>query len=298
MILPRFKYHEPGNLEEACEILADLNEEAGLLAGGTDLLVNMKKKIVSPENVLSLGRIGELKGIGTANGHMSIGSCVTAADMAESPELKHDFMAVSMGAARLGSPLIRNLATVGGNLVTARPAADLPPSLIAYSAKVILKKKGGERTLAVEDFFKGPGQTVIEPDEIAEKILLEIPPPYSGSGYIKLGKRKTLEICVVNVAAFISLESPDGPIRNARVILGAVAPVPLRARNAEKVLIGHKAGEKLFEKAGDAAAKESKPIDDFRGSARYRKDMVAVLTKRALDMAFDEAKAREWRRWQ
>jgi len=298
MILPRFEYHEPGNLEEACEIFAEFKDKAGLLAGGTDLLVNMKKGLVSPKHVVSLGRIGPLKGIGIENGHMSIGSCVTAADMAESSEVKHDFMALSMGAARLGSPLIRNLATIGGNIISARPAADMPPSLIAYGAEVVLKKQGGERTMALDDFFRGPGQTVIEPGEIVEKVLLEIPPPYSGSGYVKLGKRKALEISVVNVAAFISLESPDGPIRQARVVLGAVAPVPLRARKAEKALIGQRAGESLFAKAGDAAAGDSKPIDDFRGSARYRREMVAVLTKRALDMSFAEAKAREWRRWE
>jgi CO/xanthine dehydrogenase FAD-binding subunit len=220
---------------------------------------------------------------------MRIGSCVTAADVAESTEIKHDFMALRMGAAHLGSPLIRNLATVGGNILSARPAADMPPSLIVYGAKVVLKKHVAERTLALEDFFKGPGQHAAEPDEILTKILLESPPPYSGSGYVKLGKRKALEISIVNVAAFISLESPDGPIRKARVVLGAVAPVPLRARSAEKALLGRK--------PGDAAARESKPIDDFRGSAQYRRHMTAVLTKRALNIAFGEAKAREWRRW-
>lgn len=298
MILPRFKYHEPENLEEACEILADLKGKASPLAGGTDLLVNMKKGVVSPKHVLSLGRIGQLKGIGKEKGHISIGSCVTAADMAGSSELKHDFMALSMGAAQLGSPLIRNLATIGGNVISARPASDLPPSLMAYGSKVVLKKQGGERALAIEDFFKGPGQTVTEPDEILEKVLLETPPPYSGSGYLKLGKRKALEISVVNVAAFIALKSPDGSIHKARIVLGAVAAVPLRAKKAEKVLIGQRPGESLFGKAGDVASGESRPIDDFRGSAQYRRDMVAVLTKRALDMAFAEAKAREWRRWE
>jgi CO/xanthine dehydrogenase FAD-binding subunit len=297
MILPRFQYHEPENLEDACEMLAEFEGKASLLAGGTDLLVNMKKGLVSPKYVLSLTRIKELKGVGIEDGHIGIGSCVTAADIAESSDLRHDFMALSMGSAYLGSPLIRNLATIGGNIVSARPAADMPPSLIAHGARIAIQKRGVERILALEDFFKGPGQSVAGPDEIVTKILLESPPPYSGSGYVKLGKRKALEISIVNVAAFISLESPDGPILKARVVLGAVAPVPLRARNAEKVLIGQEPGESLFAKAGDAAAKESKPIDDFRGSAQYRRNMVAVLTKRALNMAVDEAKAREGRRW-
>lgn len=297
MILPRFQYHAPENLKEACEILAGFKGEASPLAGGTDLLVNMKKGVVSPKHVLSLARINELKNMGVENGHMRIGSCVTVADIAESSDIKHDFMALSIGAAHLGSPLIRNLATVGGNIVSARPAADMPPSLIAYGAKVVLKKHAAERTLALEDFFKGPGQSAAGLDEILTKIVLESPPPYSGSGYVKLGKRKALEISIVNVAVFISLESPDGPIRKARVVLGSVAPVPLRVRSAEKVLIGRKPAESVFTKAGDAAAKESRPIDDFRGSAQYRRNMTAVLTKRVLNMAFDEAKAREWRRW-
>ena len=297
MLLPRFKYHEPENLEDACEMLAELKGKASPLAGGTDLLVNMKKGVVSPKHVLSLSRIKELKSMGVKDGCMRIGPCVTAAELAESSDIKNDFMALSVGAAHLGSPLIRNLATVGGNVLSARPAADIPPSLIAYGSKVVLKKQGGERTLTLEQFFNGPGQTVIGPDELLTKFILENPPPYSGSGYVKLGKRKALEISVVNVAAFISLESPDGPIRKARIVLGAVAPVPLRARSSEKVLIGQRPGESLFAKAGAAAARDSKPIDDFRGSAQYRRNMVAVLTKRALTIAFDEAKAREWRRW-
>lgn len=297
MLLPRFKYHEPENLEDACEILAELKGKASPLAGGTDLLVNMKKGVVSPKHVLSLSRIKELKSMGAKDGHMRIGPCVTAAELAESSDIKNDFMALSVGAAHLGSPLIRNLATVGGNVLSARPAADIPPSLIAYGSKIVLQKKGGERTLTLEQFFNDPGQTVIGPDELLTKFILESPTPYCGSGYVKLGKRKALEISVVNVAAFISLESPDGPIRKARIVLGAVAPVPLRARSSEKVLIGQRPGESLFAKAGAAAARDSKPIDDFRGSAQYRRNMVEVLTKRALTIAFDEAKAREWRRW-
>lgn len=297
MLLPRFQYHEPENLKEACEMLAEFEGKARLLAGGTDLLVNMKKGVVSPKQVVSLTRIKKLKSISIEGRGIRIGACATAADIAVSSDLRHDFMALSMGAAHLGSPLIRNLATIGGNIVSARPAADMPPSLIAYGARVVLEKRGVERIQALEDFFKGPGQSMAGPDEIVTKILLESPPPYSGSGYVKLGKRRALEISIVNVAAFIVLESPDGPIRKARVVLGSVAPVPLRARNAEKMLIGQKPGEVLFTKAGDAAAKESKPIDDFRGSAQYRRNMVTVLTKRALNMAFGEAKAREWRRW-
>jgi len=297
MLLPKFQYYAPENLREACEMLAGLKEKARPLAGGTDLLVNMKQGSLSPRYVVSLSKLKELKGLGVKDKLFHIGPCVTAAELAESSRVKHDFAALSMGAENLGSPLIRNLATIGGNLMSARPAADLPPSLIAYGAKVVLKNKGGQRSVDLKEFFKGPGQTVAGPDEILSQIQLENPPPYSGAGYVKLGKRKALEISLVNVAAFIALERPNGAIRDARIVLGSVAPVPMRAESAEKALKGEKPGESLFAKVSQAAAKECKPIDDFRGSASYRRAMVAVLTKRALNMAFDEARERELRRW-
>jgi carbon-monoxide dehydrogenase medium subunit len=143
----------------------------------------------------------------------------------------------------------------------------------------------------LDEFFQGPGETVIEADEILTEITVDAPPPHSGSGYVKLGIRKTLEISLVNVATFISLDKPDGTIQSARVVLGSVAPIPIRAPSAEEVLVGTKPDEALFVKAGEAAAKDSKPIDDFRGSAEYRREMVKVLTRRALTTALSEAKS-------
>ena len=290
MLLPKFQYHEPSTLDEVCQIMAELKEKARPLAGGTDLLVNMKKQIVSPENVVSLGRVGELKEENLSNGQLRLGACIIAADVAQSKNIKDKFSALSVGANSLGSPLIRNLATIGGNIVTARPAADFPPPLMAYGAHVVLKKSSGERTVSLDDLFRGPGETVIEHDEILSEIVLETPPPHSGAAYIKLGVRKALEISLVNVAAFISLEGQDGPIKMSRVVLGAVAPTPMRATTAEQVLLAEKPNEALFGKAGEAAAGDSKPIDDFRGSAEYRRAMVEVLTRRALNMAYEEAK--------
>jgi CO/xanthine dehydrogenase FAD-binding subunit len=298
MILPKFEYHEPATLQEACDIIADLKGKACALAGGTDLLVNMKKSVVSPKHILYLGRIKELAGIEKTNGFLSIGAVTKASEIAESPVVNHDFSAIGQAAASLGTPLIRNLATIGGNVVSARPAADLPPSLIAYGAKVVLENLGGSRCIDLEGFFKGPGETTRKPDEILSKVLVPYPPYYSGCGYAKLGKRKTMEISIVNVAAFIAMEGPSGAIREARIALGAVAPFPMRAGRAETALKGERPGEVLFAKAGRVAAEECKPIDDFRGSALYKREMVAEMTKRALAMAFEEAKARELRRWE
>jgi len=289
MLLPRFQYHEPSTIDEMCQIMAELKEKACPLAGGTDLLVNMKKRIISPENVISLGRIEKLIKVDHSDGQLKIGACRTVAQIAQSEEIRDEFKALKLGADSLGSPLIRNLATIGGNILTARPAADLPPPLMAYGARVVLKKSSGERNVPLDDFFRGPGLTALVPDEILTEIVMEKPPPNSGSGYIKLGVRKAQEISLVNVAAFISLDGQDNTIKTARVVLGAVAPVPMRAYSAERALTGEKPGESLFVKAAELAARESKPLDDFRGSAEYRRAMVKVLTIRALDMAYNEA---------
>ena len=289
MLLPKFQYHEPSTIDEACQIMAEFKEKACPLAGGTDLLVKMKNKIISPENVVSLGRIEKLTDVDHSGDRLKIGACRTVAQIAQSERIRDGFNALKIGAESLGSPLIRNLATIGGNILTARPAADLPPPLMAYGARVVLRKSSGERSVSLDDFFRGPGLTVLFPDEILTEIVMEKPPPNSGAGYIKLGLRKAQEISLVNVAVFVSLDGQGNTIKTARVVLGAVAPVPMRAPSAEHVLTGEKPGESLFVKAAEAAAGESKPIDDFRGSALYRRDMVKVLTLRALNMAYKEA---------
>ncbi len=249
MLLPRFEYDEPKSLEEACEIMASRGEKAKVLAGGTDLLVNMKKKVLAPAHVVSLGRVEPLKTLEGSNGSIRIGALMTASAVAEAQGVKKALSALAKGASSLGSPLIRNLATIGGNLASARPAADFPPPLMAYGAEVVLKKKGGTRTVPLEAFFKGPGITVVEPDEILAEILVPRPPSGSGAGYMKLGVRKTLEISIVNVAAFLSLDG-GGVIRTARVVLGAVAPTPIRAPSAETVLVGQKPSQELFCEGG------------------------------------------------
>ncbi len=289
LLLPRFQYHEPENISEACETLAALGNETKVLAGGTDLVVNMKKGVESPDHVVSIGHLEELVGVDDQKEVIRIGACHRVADVEASELLKGLLPGLAMGAESLGSPLVRNLATVGGNVVSARPAADLPPSLMAYGTKAVLRSHAGKREVLLEDFFKGPGQTVIQHDEILTDLLVPAPPELSGCGYIKLGVRKALEISIVNVAAFFCVDS-HGLISDARVVLGSVAPTPIRAPGAEKVLKGEKPTQELFEQAGRAASHDSRPIDDFRASAAYRRDMVAVLTKRALSMAHEQIK--------
>jgi len=292
MFLPEFDYHEPSTLEEACAMMAELGDRAKPLAGGTDLLVKMKRKILVPKHVVSLGCIDQLKEFKISSRTIQIGALVTAARIAESEELRNALSALCQGAENLGSPLVRNLATVGGNVVSARPAADLPPSLMAYGARVTLTNGKRERSFALEDFFKGPGETVMDSGEILTWIHLDMPPAHSGAAYTKLGTRKALEISLVNVASLVALDGPGGVVKSAKIIMGAVGPTPFRAFSAENLLIGEKPSEHLFETAGKAAAADSRPIDDFRGSAEYRRAMVNILTRRTLKAAYDFAKNR------
>lgn len=290
MLLPKFEFHEPASVEEACQMMAEFKEKAKPLAGGTDLMVNMKKKIVSPEQIVSLGRIGALRDMSRQNGTLRIGACFTVADLAASETVATLVGAIGAGARALGSPLVRNLATVGGNIGSARPAADLPPSLMAYGAKLVLESSRGSRQLDLGEFFKGPGMTALAPDEVITAIDIDIPGPGAGAGYINIGVRKAQDCNIVNVASFLELEA-DGTVKTARIVMGSVGPIPLRAPTAEKVLAGHKPDPDLFARAAAAAEQDSSPILDFRGSAEYRRAMVGVLTRRTLDIALKEAQA-------
>jgi carbon-monoxide dehydrogenase medium subunit len=293
MILPKFEFHEPATMAEACELLARHKGKARPLAGGTDLLVNMKKRVLKPEHLVSLGRIPELSRLERANGTLCIGAGVTVSEIGASDAVADAAGALGQGARALGTPLIRNLATIGGNLGSARPAADLPPSLLVYAATLVLAGAAEERRIPIADFFKGPGLTAARKDEIVAAIVIEVPKGYAGAGYLNLGVRKAQDCNIVNVASFLELDEKAERIKTARIALGSVGPTPLRAGNAEKVLAGEKPEEQVFQKAAKAAAKDCTPILDFRGSAEYRRAMVEVLTRRTLAMALAEARSRK-----
>jgi len=292
MILPKFEFHEPTTVAEACDLMARHRGKARPLAGGTDLLVNMKKKVLSPGHLVSLWRIPELSRLERSNGTLWVGAGVTVSDIAASDAVAEVVRALGQGARALGTPLIRNLATIGGNIGSARPAADLPPSLLIYGAELVLAGASGERRMPVVEFFKGPGVTAAREDELITAIVIEVPRGYSGAGYLNLGVRKAQDCNIVNAASFLELDEKAERIRTARIALGSVGPTPLRAPKAEKVLVGEKPCERLFELAAEAATRDCTPILDFRGSAEYRRTMVGVLTRRTLDMALAEARSR------
>jgi len=289
MIIPRFTYHEPDTLEECLSILKDHGHEASPLAGGTDLLVDMKKGVHCPRVLVSLARIPALAAI-SENGGMSlrIGAMTTMDTMLSHATIREGFPLLAQAAQSLGSPLVRNRATLGGNLVTARPAADSHGPLICLDGRVRLASLSGERDVPVDTFFEGPGQTVRRPDEIVMEVIIDRPPPQSTGVYLKYGIRKTLEIGVVNVAVLLSL-AKDRTVTRVRVALGAVAPRTIRASGAEKCLMGRKPGEKTIREAARAAVNDCQPITDIRGSAGYRSMLVEVLTRRAIEEALSRA---------
>ncbi len=290
MLLPKFEFHEPGTIKEALELKKKWSSTARFLAGGTDLLVHLKKKIITTDHIISLQKIEALSQIRDNKDSVEIGACATMAKISGTPVIKEKFSALKSGVDNLGTHLIRNRATIGGNVTNASPAGDSLPALLIYKAVVLLESLDGKREIPIEEFFKGPGKTDMKVDEILTGFRLPTPPAHSGAHYIQLGKRKSSEINVVNVASFLEFDPKTKKILNTRIALGSVAATPIRALKAEALLKDKIAEEASFYKAGEIARTEDcKPIDDFRGSAAYRRAMVGVLTKRTLATAFELA---------
>lgn len=285
MIVPEFEYLVPQTLKEACALLGTHSGEAKVLAGGSDLVVKMKHGLLKPKYLVTLKNLDELKGIRKIPGvGVVIGSRTTHNQVLASPILRKRFASVSMAAGTMAANQICNIGTVGGNLVNAVPSADMPPILMALDAKVRIVGRDAERTIPLEEFFTGPGRTVLSPDEILAQII--IPEQAStGSKYIKFGLRRAGALAVVGVAVSVTMEGAT--IKDTRVVLGAVAPVPMRARLTEEFLKGKTVTEELLKEAAEIATGESKPITDIRGSAEYRKNLVGVLTRRALKAAIE-----------
>jgi carbon-monoxide dehydrogenase medium subunit len=288
MPLPRFEFCEPDSIAQACRLLAESDGSAAVLAGGTDLVVKMKRGTIKPDLVVSIAR---LRGspIRTDNGKLIIDSQATMAELGSHPDLRGTFASIAEGALAVGSPQIRNRATVGGNLVSARPCADTAPPLLCWGARLNLRSAERERALELNDFFQGPGETLIRPGEILISIEIDRPAGPTGGAFLKLIRRATLEITIVSAAATIVLDEPDGIVRNARIVMGSVAPVPLRARAAEDALCGERVSGSSIDRAAAVAASVAQPIDDLRGGAGYRREMVEVLVRRALVLAHARA---------
>jgi len=273
----RFEYFEPATLGEATQLLSGGGH---VLAGGTDLLVEMKEQLRRVDRVVNIKKIPGIAGLTYDEREgLRIGALVTARQVELSSIVKEKYSGLVQAVRELGSIQVRNRATIVGNVCRASPSADTLPPLIADAAVAEIHGRTGTRKVLLEEFFTGPGKTVLGVDELMTAIVLPPPAPRTGKVYIKHGRRKAMELATVGVAVSITLNS------EARVVLGAVAPTPIRARKAEEVLQGRKLNEELIEKAAQAAADESRPISNVRASAGYRRDMVRVLTRRALEQA-------------
>jgi carbon-monoxide dehydrogenase medium subunit len=289
MSLLDIKLHKPRTIAEALRLFGEM-EGARFLAGGTDLLVDIKQGLVDAENLISLRHIEDLNGIKKIRGRINIGALVTPREIISS-DLVCSFVPSLADAARsMASEHIRSMATIGGNIVSAVPSADLPPALIASQA-VVRMDCGKSRETKLSDFFLGPRKTVCEQGEILTSVLIPILPAQSGVSYQKLGLREANALAVVGVAARLTLD--QGRIKKAAIVLGAVAPTPEMATSASEMLIGKTPSDSLFREAALLARGEGKPISDIRGSVWYRKNMIQILTRRALDEALVRAQSRK-----
>ncbi len=283
MILPRFELEEPTKVNEVCNIL-QRHEKAKVIAGGTDLLVNMKKKVITTDMIISLSKIPELNEVSfSGENGIVIGSMVRIVELATSPVIKTNYPGLAIAAGKLGSPQIRNRATVGGNVCSARPAADMVGPLMAYEAIAVIASPGGIREEPIEKIFKGPGQTTLARNEFLTTIKIKQPAHSTGISYIKYGIRHAMEIALVSVTSLVVMEKNN--CHSARVVMGAVAPTFIRAPKTEAFLAGKAISEKVVEEAGALASQECTPITDIRASADYRRQLVRVLTTRSLNEA-------------
>ena len=282
MRLPKFEYLQPTDLSEALDFLERYRGEAKLIAGGTDILSAMKKRELTPKYLISLNQIPQLDYINCENGFLKIGSRCTIRAIEVHPVIREQWGILAQAAKSIGSVQIRNLATVGGNICNAAPSADTAPSLIALGSKVVLVSKTNERSIPLEEFFEGPGETNLQEVEILKEIQVPQLPPQSGGVYMKYSRRKAVDLAIVGVAGIITINRENNYCTDARIVLGAVAPIPLRIKKAEEALTNRIIDDDSLEKAAQIAMDESRPISDLRSSMEYRKEMVKVFTRRAL----------------
>jgi carbon-monoxide dehydrogenase medium subunit len=290
--LPHFEFLSPKSIEEAISLLAKYGSKAKVIAGGTDLVPEMRWGQWRPQYILSLSQIPGLDEIqfDKATG-LRMGAACTIGEIVRSEVIGAYYPLLAQAASVLGSMEIRNRATVGGNLCTAAPSADMPPSLLVLGTKAVIATQKGEKCIALEDFFTGPKKTILNHDEML--VRLEIPPvePNSAGDYIKFGRRNAMEIAMLGVAALITLEHGNNTCIAARLAFATAAPTPMRSKEAEKVLEGKKLLKDIIDLAAETASKEASPRTSWRTTEEYRRDLIHVLICRAIQNALDKLKS-------
>ncbi len=274
----KFDYHQPGTLKDAYRLMEKAKGKAKYIAGGTDLIVHMKNRAVQPDTLVSLKRIGELSGI-RHNGDLVMGSMTLLRDIERNPFVAHQYPALAQAVSSLGTPQIRNVATLGGNLCNAAPSADCAPPLLVLEAIFTVEGPGGLREVAVEDFFTSPGETCMDMAEVLTRIRVPAPRDNEKMAFLKIGRSST-DIAIVNAAVCLAMER--NTCRKCCLAVGAVAPVPLRLTSVEKMIEGEEITDELLRKAQEMTEQAVKPITDVRSSEEYRRIMSGVLIRRAI----------------
>ena len=287
MIPGEFDYYSPSTVEEAVLLLEKHGYDAKILAGGQSLIPAMRFRLALPEVLIDINGIEGLAYLTESNGHLAIGSMTREADLEESDLVQSSYQMLADATRVIADPLVRNRATVGGNLAHSDPANDHPAVMLAYGANIIAQGPDGSRTIAADDFFVDLFENAMADNEILTEIRIPRPGDNSGEAYLKM-ERKVGDYAISAVAVQLTLDGDK--CTAARIALTNVNPVPMRATNAEAALIGQAISAESLEAAGQAAAAECDPSADLRGSVAYKRDLTRVLTKRAIQKAVQRAK--------
>jgi carbon-monoxide dehydrogenase medium subunit len=289
MHIPTLELHEAANFEDATALLSKYSPNVRLLAGGTDVLVDLKNNGNGVGHLVNLGRIEEMHGITEDGDGLRIGALTTISEIDDSPLIGGGYEVLRDAASQMATFQIRNTATIGGNIVGANPCADTPPVLIVLNATAELISANGKRAVPLHELITGPRETILEQNELLAAVHVPSPPARFGAAYARFGLRNGNAIAVASVAASLTLNDDD-MVHNARIALGAVAPVPTLVEEANLWLEGRQLNTVAAGEAAMAAMRAAQPISDLRGSAEFRRELVGILTKRALKAAEQRAK--------
>jgi CO/xanthine dehydrogenase FAD-binding subunit len=281
--MKNFEYFAPQSLQEALSLLHNNKQKTTILAGGTDLIGQMRAGRVQPACIIDIKKIPELNRLElTAEKTLHIGAAVPLSKIVAFPPVIQKFGILHQGCSVIGSTRIRNRATMGGNICNAAPSADSAPALLCLGAKAVIASIDGTRVIPLENIFLGPGKTELAYNELLVEIEIPAPPAHSAGYYLRHTPREEMDIAVVGVAVFLIFASRSKVCQEARIALGAVAPTPIRVPQAEALLVGIIPGEEDIEKAAEKVAGAASPISDIRSSAEYRRELLKVLTRRTI----------------
>lgn len=287
MIPGAFDYHSPTTLDEAIGLLRDHGDDAKILAGGQSLIPAMRFRLAMPEVLIDINRLSGLDYLRQEDGYLAIGAMTRESALEESDLVQSRYAMLADTARVIADPLVRNLATVGGNIAHADPANDHPATMLAYGATVVAVGGAGERTIPIDTFFVDLFENSLREDEILTEIRIPTPGPRTGGAYVKM-ERKVGDYAISGVATQITLDDAGG-LQAARIALTNVNPVPMRASDAEAALTAQGLGDDGLAAAARAAAAQCDPSPDLRGTVDYKRDLTRILTRRALELAIGRA---------